>query len=182
MNILDLVQARGIDPRRVSSNKGGEYHSSCPMCGDGGKGPKSNRFHIWPQQNEGAGTFWCGQCDRGGDAIALVMAIDGVSYREACAVLGMGAKDLPPVPISPRGAGRLHDPVYRPSEYQLPEDKWRHHGEKLCRWAHEQLIENHPEQMANLARRGLDPGTVIRWGLGWNPGKDEKDLFRAREA
>jgi DNA primase len=183
MNVLELVIQKGIDPKRVSSNKGGEYHSSCPMCGDGGKGPASNRFHIWPEQRDGSGSWWCRYCGRGGDRIALVMAMDGLSYKEACASLGIDMPDTPSVPFKPRQSARRRPPSeYEPSKYQRPKDQWREHAEKFATWAHRQLIDNHPEDMDRLFRRGIDPSTVLRWGLGWNPGKKGKDLFRARES
>ena len=68
IDILTLVQQRGIQPLLKSSREGGEYHGACPFCGDGGKGPASDRFHIWPRQKEG-GTYWCRQCGKAGDLI-----------------------------------------------------------------------------------------------------------------
>ena len=183
MNVIDLVRRKGIEPRRASSAKGGEWHSSCPICGDGGKGAASDRFHIWPAQNGGKGSWWCRVENKGGDRIALVMAMDGLSYKEACAALGVNMPEAPSVPIKPRSPGRHRPSPDRPaSTYQEPADKWREHAEKFAAWAHEQLVEHHPDQMRYLAGRGIDPSTVLRWGLGWNPGKDGKDLFRAREA
>ena len=41
MQLLDLVQADGLAPKKVASTNGGEYHSPCPGCG--GK----DRFIIW---------------------------------------------------------------------------------------------------------------------------------------
>jgi len=189
MNVIDLVRRKGIEPRRASSAKGGEWHSSCPICGDGGKGAASDRFHIWPMQEEGKGSWWCRQCERdgkriyAGDNIALLMTMDGLSYKEACAALGVDMPEAPSVPIKPRSAGRRRSQPERPvATYQQPAHKWREHAEKFAAWAHEQLVEHHPDQMRYLAGRGIDPATMLRWGLGWNPGNDGKDLFRAREA
>lgn len=184
MNVIDLVRQKGIAPRRVSSHNGGEYHSSCPLCGDGGKGPASNRFHVWPAQKEGNGSWWCRQCGRGGDQIALVMAMDGLSYRAACAVLGVETAVVPAtLPLKPRGGRRPSQrPTARMGEYHRPVDQWRRKAEKFAQWAHAQLMDQHPEQLQVLAQRGIDPGTAVRWGLGWNPGDQGKDLFRTRES
>lgn len=184
MNVIELVRQKGIEPRRVSTNKGGEYHSSCPICGDGGKGADSDRFHVWPEQNDGEGSWWCRQCDRGGDGIALLMAMDGKSYQEACAALGKEVKGPPPVPEKPRPArrGSQAKKQHGPGQYQIPQVVWRQHAEKLVSWAHKQLVDSHPEQMEKLGDRGLNSNTVLRWGLGWNPGKNNKPLFRSREA
>ncbi len=183
MNVIDLVRRKGIEPKKASSAKGGEWHSSCPMCGDGGKGAASDRFHVWPEQNGGKGSWWCRVENKGGDRIALVMAMDGLSYKEACAALGIDMPESAQVPLKPRSCARRRSlPERQTGTYQEPVEKWREHADKFATWAHEQLIENHPDQMRYLADRGIEPSTVLRWGLGWNPGKDGKDLFRSRES
>jgi phage/plasmid primase-like uncharacterized protein len=66
--ILDILR-RKVEPSRVkhvSANKGGEYHSPCPVCGG------NDRFHVWPNQDGGEtaqragvpGTWWCRACDQ----------------------------------------------------------------------------------------------------------------------
>src|SRR4030042_5297384 len=42
INILDLLNNRGINPRRAAGTHGGEYPSACPACGG------NDRFHVWP--------------------------------------------------------------------------------------------------------------------------------------
>ena len=81
VNLLDIYQGKSLQARRASSYKGGEYHGPCPVCGG------VDRFHIWPQQGE-HGSFWCRQCGKGGDAIAFLRTVDGLSYRDACTALG----------------------------------------------------------------------------------------------
>ena len=75
MNVLSLVEQKGLEPRKVSTAKGGEYACACPFpdCG-GDRG--SDRFHVWPEQGE-SGKYWCRRCDRHGDAINLLMELDG---------------------------------------------------------------------------------------------------------
>ena len=56
--VLDLLQAKGITAKKVSGHKSGEYHSPCPCD------PKSrDRFHVWPEQNEGNVSWWCRSCN-----------------------------------------------------------------------------------------------------------------------
>lgn len=50
MDLKDYLENLGITPRKASTADGGEYSSSCPACGDGGKGLRSDRFRIWPQR------------------------------------------------------------------------------------------------------------------------------------
>ena len=78
MNVLELIKEKGIEPKKAASTKGGEYHSSCPGCGG------DDRFHVWPEQNSGEGSFWCRQCNKGGDAITFLMEFEGLDYPQAC--------------------------------------------------------------------------------------------------
>ncbi|MDY7038361.1 MAG: helicase, partial [Thermodesulfobacteriota bacterium] len=79
MNVIDLLR-KYYEPRKVSAAKGGEYQSACPGCGDGGKGKKSNRFHVWPEANHGEGSYWCRQCGRAGDLIQFLRDFEGFGY------------------------------------------------------------------------------------------------------
>ena len=45
LNVLDLTR-KYYEPRKASSRKGGEYHSACPGCGDGGKGKGSDHVDL----------------------------------------------------------------------------------------------------------------------------------------
>jgi CHC2 zinc finger len=51
----------------------------CPVCGDGGKGNRSDRFAVHPHKN----TWLCLRCPAGGGVIDLVMHLDGVDFRDA---------------------------------------------------------------------------------------------------
>ena len=77
---IDLLAMIQQDARlkKASSHRGGEWHGPCPFCG--GK----DRLRVQPYRN-----FWtCRQCGKGGDAIAYVMAKDGIGYVEALVKLG----------------------------------------------------------------------------------------------
>ena len=186
MNILQMVEQKGITPKRVSSNKGGEYHSPCPSCGG------ENRFHVWPAQGDD-GSFWCRGCDKGGDAVAYLRIYEGVACSAAHAILGrvctsttcqkigrcrQGAGDgsqhnegKTAAPVQPRSA------TWSPSEASAPEDLWREHAEKLVASAHEALLTC-PERLAYLTARGLPAEAVVKYRLGWLA----KDNYRSRES
>lgn len=178
MNVLDLVREKGIDPKRVSTHKGGEYHSPCPGCGG------ENRFHVWPEQNSGEGSYWCRPgkgCGKTGDAIQFLRDFDGLSYNEARERLGKSSSQSPqyqtpkiPKQYIPADQG----PIIQNTK---PPDLWIEKATKLVGWAHEKLLPN-SARMKYLRDRGIKRATVIKWKIGWNPGKDGKDLWRPRES
>lgn len=73
--LLGLVEDYGLNLRKTSNSQGGEYHSSCPACGDG-----IDRFVIWPQLNR----YWCRRCKISGDGIQFCRDFLGMSFKEAC--------------------------------------------------------------------------------------------------
>jgi RecA-family ATPase len=82
--IGDVIDARGIRLRDHGSERAGP----CPVCGG------TDRFAINTKKN----LFNCRGCNVGGDAIALVQHLDGVTFAEACAIL---AGELPVRPQTP---------------------------------------------------------------------------------
>lgn len=191
MNVIELLRSHSIEPGRpASSAKGGEYHSACPGCGDGGKGKDSDRFHVWPEQNEGSGSYWCRQCGKGGDNIQFLIDFEGRSYRSACERLGRVPGEKPFVPVSPamasgsgpgKGAGgkgsAAAGSMWSPRAYDSPAEVWREKAGNFVSHCHEQLMEN-AGMLEYLAGRGIDADTAAAARLGYNP----KDLFRPREA
>jgi phage/plasmid primase-like uncharacterized protein len=85
--IGDVIDARGIRLRGRNERTG-----PCPLCG--GK----DRFAI----NVKKGVFNCRGCNTGGDVIALVQHLAGVTFAEACAILAGGK---PPTPSRQAEAG-----------------------------------------------------------------------------
>jgi len=186
--ILDLVRRKVGEGkvRRVSSNKGGEYHSPCPVC-DG-----DDRFHVWPNQDGGetaqragaSGTFWCRACGGGGDIIELLKFMDGLEYGAACRELHIELDEsshrrgFRPLKQPKRG-----DDAWAPTQWKVPSEKWRDHATKLALAAHEQLLST-PRILAYLAKRGLPLEAVQRYRLGYLEGEDKTKtcLYRARAA
>lgn len=167
MNLLNLTE-RYVKMRKASSTKGGEWHGPCPWCGG------NDRFHVWPEQNEGRGGFWCRSCNKGGDAITFLREKEGLTYHEACAELNIRIEEN-----APRREHR--PPEFQPRQCDDPAQQWQEHAEKLVTWGQENLKKNQAI-IEWLAARGIDRAAAEQYRLGWNPGENDKDLFRARKA
>jgi putative DNA primase/helicase len=90
--------AHEIRRRRMSLRRVGlELVGACPVCGDGGKGSRSNRFAVHLRKN----VWLCRQCNTGGGVVDLVMHLDGVGFKEAVAVLAGGVPPASPPPCAP---------------------------------------------------------------------------------
>lgn len=157
MNLLDLIPG---EYRRAGGKNGGEYHGSCPWCGDGGKGRGSDRFHIWPEQGR-HGTYWCRQCGRGGDAIKFLIDFENLDFKQALDKLGMHPAEL--------GIKDKKVPTgWQPSAASRPTDAWADHAKKFALWCHDRLLERSAE-LDWLESRGIDLDLVLKYRLGYNP-------------
>jgi len=177
MNVIDLA-TQHVRLKRVASTNGGEWHGPCPSCGG------DDRFHVWPQQNDGTGAYWCRGCGRAGDNIQFLRDFDGLSFREACMRLKIDIPDQPGQPgrnLTSRKRLPLHEsrPPFQPKQYDPPPDPWQEKAGKFISWAQSALIKN-PEILAWLKDRGIDEDAADTFRLGWNPGEDGKDLYRRR--
>lgn len=75
MDLLELGRDIGLNLTKTSNSNGGEYHGSCPGCGEG-----KDRFVIWPEQDR----YWCRRCEAKGDAIQFCRDFMSMTYKEAC--------------------------------------------------------------------------------------------------
>ncbi len=179
MNILDLLSKHNITPRKVSSNKGGEYHSACPGCGGGEKDPQgdSDRLLSFPSQGSN-GSWYCRGCSTGGDAIEFLKKFEGMSYPAACDLL-----DIQMAERTSNVQPRTQQPrQFQPRQINSPAQAWQQQAAKLVRFAHEQILDN-KDQLDWLAARGIKETTVRRLTLGWHPGENGKAAaYRSRKA
>jgi len=168
MNTLDITISCGQVPKKVSTAKGGEYASPCPMCGG------EDRFRVWPEQGKN-GTYWCRGCGKGGDAIQLLRDAKGFGYKEACRLLGQepGTIDRLGAPHAPGDRGK----DWTPREAPRPAGRWRQKAAAFVDYAHAELLKN-AAQLEWLADRGISVETARRFTLGWNPAK----LWRKKPA
>ena len=114
----------------------------------------TDRFGVWPEQNEGNGSYFCGRgalggngCSIGGDAIQYLRDVRKYSYQEACDCLGItprrGGESLQyKSPVAPK---RFQEPAFVPKELDYPEDVvdpalWREHGIKFVDECHAALL------------------------------------------
>ncbi|HBJ75259.1 MAG TPA: alpha helicase [Syntrophaceae bacterium] len=189
MNTLDLAQKK-VMLRKVSGTYGGEWQGPCPACGG------ENRFHVWPNQNEGRGSYWCRSCEKAGDNIQFLRDFDGMGFKEACDELGIDLPDRPaqdarPSTTGPKPPQQQAPPPFEPQESIPPADLWQEKAGKLIEWAHENLMKN-VEVREWLAARGIDAKAASAARLGWNWGEPvtitdaqsprSKDIYRARKS
>jgi len=172
VNVLDLAQRR-VKLRKVSGTYGGEWQGPCPSCGG------QDRFHVWPSQHDGTGSYWCRGCDKSGDNIQFLIEFENMSFKEACAELRISVPDRPASwrPALPHQA----KPEFKPSSHAPPADLWQEKAEKFITWSQENLDKN-PEALRWLAERGIGGEQARNHRLGWNPGENGKDIFRPRSA
>lgn len=155
MTLHDLLPSL----QKVSSASGGEWAGPCPWCG--GK----DRFRVWPDHPScsAGGRFYCRQCGKTGDAPDFLRERDGLTYPEACAVLGVSltpARQRRRPPETPPSA-------WTPRPDRLPSEAWRKRGEAFL--AH---CARHIEAGAGreaLEGRRLTQKTARRFRIGWNP-------------
>ncbi|SHJ23985.1 Zinc-binding domain of primase-helicase [Malonomonas rubra DSM 5091] len=178
--IFQLLSDHGITPKRISSHKGGEYHSPCPRCGG------TDRFHVWPEQYDGQGSFWCRNCDIGGDCIKFLMEYSGYSFRQAADRTGKK--------LDEQGQGQGQGSGYstpklskqqqkkptQPRECLPPIESWQAAARDLLEKAQVALLANQ-EQLAYLAGRGLPIKAVKQYGLGWIDTKEKDCTFSSRK-
>lgn len=184
--ILDILRRNLSDSsklKHISAAKGGEWCSPCPVCG--GK----DRFRCWPSQDGGAvaqqhgvpGTWWCRQCDQGGDVFDLLKFAEGLDFHAACKELRIelaeSSRRIRPLRQQKQEQG------WAPTEWKIPSEKWRLQSTKLANEAHERLL-GHEKALAFLAGRGLPLDAVLRYRLGYLEGEDKTGtcLYRARKA
>ena len=184
-NLLIFLQSLNIDPRRASVAHGGEYHSSCPACGDGGKGRSSDRFHIWPEKpnrnNMCVGRYWCRQCDISGDTIDFLVRFYNMDFKAACTELGIrlengGRSEGYRMPATPQVPAALSDD---PREYPPPCSLWSEKAEAFLQDCTARLLEDE-EALEWLAARGIDREMAEKYRLGFNKSSRGGDRYRPR--
>lgn len=166
MKLLELAQELGLDLKKTSNSKGGEYHGACPGCREG-----ENRFMIWPELNR----YWCRRCDAKGDAMQFCFDFMNMSYREAFQRMD--------------GASCYHSQhqfkrqVYEPFPLaHEPPKVWKEKASIFLDWAQKQLKQALTVRK-ELYERGFRDETIIQYKLGYviNPSVGRsKDLFRER--
>lgn len=156
VDLLALV-GQDVQLRKVASTRGGEYAGPCPFCGG------QDRFRVQPER----GLWWCRQCvgEHWQDVIAYVERRDKLSFKEACSVLA-GLSEAPASqPAQPAPAQTIDD--------EPPPEAWQQAAREFCDQAAECLWSkagfNAFHYLFNERLRCLDPETIRRYHLGYNP-------------
>lgn len=154
MSILSLIEADGFSLKRKASTNGGEYAGACPFCGY-----VWETFRVWPVK----GRYWCRSCGKTGDSIQYLREHRGLSFAEACKVLG---HDPGPRRDGPRPAPAAWEPKEAPPTAAAWQEKvrsfldgaigclWSERGAGMRAWLHE--------------KKGLQDATIKAAGVGFN--------------
>jgi hypothetical protein len=179
--VLDLVQGCGVNPGRPIGRKR-EHHCACPGCGG------SKRFRIWPEDNNGAGSYDCRDCGKRGDNIQFCRDFLGLDFRAAAERCGRhdlldelaGRKPKPRQAKSPSLPAAPRPIDWNPPSYNCPPEAWVAQANEFAHQCHLALIAN-KKLMDWLAGRGITAEAVARYSLGWNLGNGGKPLFKSRK-
>jgi hypothetical protein len=190
MNTLDLA-SRKVQLKKVSNTNCGEWQGPCPGCGG------DDRFHVWPEQNETKGGYWCRGCGKYGDNIQFLRDFEGMSFVDACNYLNIPLPERGNPSVSSHGSapggasyfGNMNPerpeerkkPEFIPNEHVAPADLWQEKALKFVAWSQDNLSKDNAT-LAWLAARGISAETAVNFRLGWNIGEDGKDFYRARKA
>lgn len=164
INILDLVPTR---LKRVAGTGGGEHHGPCPRCGG------RDRFAVQPNA-PGGGRWSCRQCSpRWGDAVALVMWLEGLDFRAALEHLGLEGSppQRPTRPTRPARQPQREGPragTLR-ADYACNDPAWQAAAEDFVSRGMDTLHSPQGERARDyLEGRGLGEHIVAAAGLGLN--------------
>src|ERR1700722_1242354 len=152
MEILLMAKEDGLNPKKVASTRGGEYHSPCPGCG--GK----DRFIIWDKLNR----YYCRQCKKRGDEVQYHRDFHRLTYVEACKKSGIVPRE------KTKNKHEKLDIQFEPRIAQVPPSKWRKQAESFILYCQEQLEKNRFASEL-LFKRGFSQDSIKQFQLGWNP-------------
>lgn len=148
MSLVDLAVELGLNPRKTSVCRGGEYHCPCPECG--GK----DRFMFWPEQDR----YWCRQCQAKGDSIQFCRDFLGLSFHAAA----IKAQKSP---------GNRHEP-FKPcievSTAKISSTTWQDKALRFVDNAHDRLLID-PAARDMVTKRGLSLNSIKQNRLGYHP-------------
>ena len=172
MNTYDLASKK-VNLKKVASTHGGEWAGPCPACGG------NDRFRVWPNTNQGKGSYWCRSCDKSGDNIQFLIEFEGMDFKAACEYLDIEFTTKHRMDRQPQAASQKQP--FQPATHQSPAELWQEKAEKFIAWAQLELGKN-PDVMQWLSDRGINQEAAAAARLGWNPGENGKDIFRPRPA
>lgn len=151
MEILDLAIKDNLNPKKVASTNGGEYHSPCPSCGG------IDRFIIWNIKNR----YYCRKCGKTGDIIQYLRDFYNLSFKEACSRANI-------ITNSNVKTNVKKTLIFNPKEIEMPDLIWQTKASDFILKSHEHLLNN-PESIRLLQNRGFSLDSINKYKLGFNP-------------
>lgn len=153
MKILELIQANAGQLQKQATTNGVEYTGACPWCGN------QDRFSVWPE----IGRYWCRTCGKTGDEIQYLIDRRGLSFKEACLLLGRHA--------GPRKHSPLSAPAWLPAEAKAPREYWQMKARNFLTIAINTLWSKQAEPIRAWlkAEKGLSDATIKKSMLGYTP-------------
>lgn len=180
MNIIDLyTEDIGASPRPA----GAEFQGPCPGCGG------EDRFCIYPDQGSekapGMGTYHCGHgkgglgCGKGGDAIQYLLDFRGLSFRDACLVLGIAGGSGSAMSYKIPAPPRRREQKFIACDLGYPAHVvdpllWSKKGLEFVDRCHEALL-GRPTAIDYLASRGITMTSIKKFRLGFNAGQKRQN-------
>ena len=158
--LLDLAKEMGLEPKKVASTGGGEYHCSCPSCGG------RDRFFIQPnyKMKNCIGRYACRQCDIKGDTIQFCREILGLEWEQAIEKSHARVPQMPTVL-------RFEKPTSR--QIKPPPIKWQEKAKVFIDWASKE-IEKRPDILDWLEKRGISRNAVKDYQIGYTQNPKSK--------
>ena len=146
--LLELAEQASLNPKKISSTKGGVYDSPCPACGG------NDRFMIWPAK----GRYWCRQCKRHGDPIQFCRDFLGMSFKEAKEKVGLSDN------------GRYeHAKNPEIQVIRTPTRSWQEKAIEFVESCSKRLLIDSEAISFLKSKYGLTLDTVPLFRVGWNP-------------
>jgi DNA primase len=142
-----------------TSNGSHRVDGVCPIC-DKSNNTKNN-FSYYQDTK----TWYCfGGCG-GGDVIAFIQKMDGVTFPEACQIIGFDSQLPPMVAVK-----KSRNPPISPSQSEDSQPlEWQRTAEKTVNWCQSQLWGIHSGKLLYLNERGISDKVIERYKIGYNP-------------
>ena len=157
----DILRHVTTPLKRVASTGGGEYAGPCPMCGG------TDRFRVQPNHADG-GLWLCHSCAPGKyrDVVEFIQRLHNTDFMGAMDILD-GGKFTPSKkkPTMIRTEKRLKESDCDSSEWQSAAQELVATGIAGL-WADGGALAR-----KYLGDRGLSDETLVKWGIGFIPGK-----------
>lgn len=152
LNVIELAQEYGLDPKKVASTNGGEYSAPCPFPKCSGD---DDSFRIWPNEGE-SGRYWCRKCENSGDAIQFCRDVWSMEFQAACEKVGSDKAKSSSIP--PRTA------FFRKEERSTSEEAEKEKLDKSKTRSAEIWIKSNPEgSHPYFERKGIKAPADVRY-------------------